>query len=1387
MTPPPASRQQWYFSDEKIQNTPSRRHAISADKEESYRQQAANFIQDMGQRLSVTQLCINTAIVYMHRFYMFHPFSRFHRNSIGAAALFLAAKVEEQPRKLDHVIKISHQCINREHPTLDSRSEQYLEQAQELVSNENMLLQTLGFDVVIDHPHTHVVNCIRLVKASKDLAQTSYIMATNSLHLTTMCLRHPPTVVACVCIYLACSWSNYHIKESLEGRAWYTYVDPNVTLDQLRQLTDEFLAIFKKCPSKLKRKILQSQLETKDEEDRRAKDNTMPSSYKLDLEQRSQSSSRENRGSSLAPQLTGGSSRDSSRSSKERPISGLPSTLAKQLAGSSSMPPGSHSSSSRHPQEQHPRQDSHSRHVDPHGRHSSQQPSDSHHRQQLPSGYSQSSGKVGSSGSSHNSSSRSSQGGQPPSGSSGQPGMPPSSSRSRHPGSSSMPPGAPGSVPGRQDKVPPPSSSSRSKYPDARQQQRDSSASRRDQEARDHAARREQEHASRREQEARDHAARREQEKKREYAKQQALQQQQRGGAPPSQGGVIVPPGGFSHQGFSSSSGSHQPPPPYATGSSNQAQQQQPPPSYTSSSNSTSSSAPPPPGYQTSGGQQPPPPPYPGHGNSSSQSSHHHSSHHKSSSSSSSAAAKAAKQMLPAVNTAAAASHQEKSIFDLSPEKPSSRGGRMSGSFMDSVLGSVNSSGGSGSTTSLPGPPTLPPPPTLPGIQPSSIMPPRFHGNNMNSQVPPSTVANSGAALKPDRGSPPPPYNKQGMQTDPSGRPSHQQLPADDQFGLIKPCGELLLPGSADQLAAASQDQSLDAILGFSNLKQESELSKTLFDDDFDLDMNKGPAGVSEAVSDFSELFNNSDTSTLSLLDAKYAPKPQPPMAPNMNNSSSNKHQSAANNSKPPSQQLPSGSYGSNKQPQLPQMNNSSSQQQSSSSGRTSSPLKIKKESSQSPLKQSSSMKRESSTNSPLKQSTNTPTNIKQESSRSSSNIKDEFKDPMIKHSHLFTPSPEKQMKSEPRTDSSRSRTLSNSQGGEPVVNVQKLESMAPEFQNLTETVRRGAQPSSILVDKDGHPSPTKSLGGGSSHRSSGSARESVPPVSAAPPAPSGGSGSSGSGRDSSSPGKHHHRSDSSSRDKKHSSSSSHHHRSSSNSSTRQPALPSTSTSGSNETLVSPEKSRPPPSTQPQQPPSKPQPPPPTTAVPPVVIHGLKEETTKLDSLDSEENGKHEKKHKEHKKKEKKEKKEKKDKKKDKHGDRERDSKEKEDEHRKKDKKKKKDKDRDRDRERGAGDQEHFKLVIKGSGGHHTASTTTPASSPPPNHKPLPKLKIKLGGTPAVESSERSKKRERSDSSAKLDIPAAKMARVMGTSNQQAEEEFLHHKLGTKKEKKSSK
>ncbi|XP_028321053.1 cyclin-T2-like isoform X2 [Gouania willdenowi] len=169
----------WLFTREQLDNTPSRRCGIEADRELSYRQQAANLIQDIGQRLNVSQLIINTAIVYMHRFYMLHSFNKFHRNVISQVTLFLASKVEEQPRKLELVIKIAHAIINPQEPALDTKSNAFQLQLHEFVVLEAIVLQTLGFDITIDHPHTDVVKCCQLVRASKDLAQTSYFMATN--------------------------------------------------------------------------------------------------------------------------------------------------------------------------------------------------------------------------------------------------------------------------------------------------------------------------------------------------------------------------------------------------------------------------------------------------------------------------------------------------------------------------------------------------------------------------------------------------------------------------------------------------------------------------------------------------------------------------------------------------------------------------------------------------------------------------------------------------------------------------------------------------------------------------------------------------------------------------------------------------------------------------------------------------------------------------------------------------------------------------------------------------------------------------------------------------------------------------------------------------------
>lgn len=238
------AEEKWYFTKEQLSDSPSRRCGIDPQQESKYRQQAADLIQNMGQALMVSQLCINTAIVYMHRFYAFHSFTHFHRNHIAAASLFLAAKVEEQPRKLQSVIEAGHNCLYPKSGRIDVSSEHFLEQTQDLIFNENILLQTLGFDVAIDHPHTHVVKTCNLVRASKDLAQSSYFMASNTLHKTTMCLQYKPTVVACFCIHVACKWSNWQIPQSKEGKHWFEYVDTSVTTELLDRLTLEFLHYF---------------------------------------------------------------------------------------------------------------------------------------------------------------------------------------------------------------------------------------------------------------------------------------------------------------------------------------------------------------------------------------------------------------------------------------------------------------------------------------------------------------------------------------------------------------------------------------------------------------------------------------------------------------------------------------------------------------------------------------------------------------------------------------------------------------------------------------------------------------------------------------------------------------------------------------------------------------------------------------------------------------------------------------------------------------------------------------------------------------------------------------------------------------------------------------
>lgn len=245
----------WIFPLEKIEQSPSRLDGITKENELTERQEAALFINDLGLKLKVTQLCINTAIIYMHRFYMIHSLKKFHHYIVATSCLFFACKVEEQPRRLREFIDIVQSLFHKSNEPINHNSEEYRHYGDQIMALESSLIQTLGFNVLINHAHTVIIKTCQMIKAPRDLAEAAYLTATNCLILTDFCVKFSSEKVACFCIYLACKWTGLVIPTSSEGMQWYEYVNHDIKERELEDISEQYLAIYGKCSNKIKKKL----------------------------------------------------------------------------------------------------------------------------------------------------------------------------------------------------------------------------------------------------------------------------------------------------------------------------------------------------------------------------------------------------------------------------------------------------------------------------------------------------------------------------------------------------------------------------------------------------------------------------------------------------------------------------------------------------------------------------------------------------------------------------------------------------------------------------------------------------------------------------------------------------------------------------------------------------------------------------------------------------------------------------------------------------------------------------------------------------------------------------------------------------------------------------
>ena len=79
----------------------------------------------------------------------------------------------------------------------------YYSLKQTLILDEQYLLRTINFDIVVEHPHKYLLNFAKTVDARHGLVQLSVSLLNDSIVYSNLCLSHSPADIAAACLQLS--------------------------------------------------------------------------------------------------------------------------------------------------------------------------------------------------------------------------------------------------------------------------------------------------------------------------------------------------------------------------------------------------------------------------------------------------------------------------------------------------------------------------------------------------------------------------------------------------------------------------------------------------------------------------------------------------------------------------------------------------------------------------------------------------------------------------------------------------------------------------------------------------------------------------------------------------------------------------------------------------------------------------------------------------------------------------------------------------------------------------------------------------------------------------------------------------------------------------------
>ena len=208
---------------------------------------------------------MSTACVYLHRFYMFESFERYDRFVMSVGCLYLAGKAEECQRDTKslaqgYITYMNSRSASKEMKSPAAPVADIDVVREQIVRAEAMLLQTLFFEVEVQHPYGDCVHMIQsMLKGEKETKilralNQDAVNFINDSYSTTICLRHRSQAIAAAALALALVHLDLKpcvdaLRDPTSCRQWLKGHCGDVCLEELRQASSIILQLYSPKPA----------------------------------------------------------------------------------------------------------------------------------------------------------------------------------------------------------------------------------------------------------------------------------------------------------------------------------------------------------------------------------------------------------------------------------------------------------------------------------------------------------------------------------------------------------------------------------------------------------------------------------------------------------------------------------------------------------------------------------------------------------------------------------------------------------------------------------------------------------------------------------------------------------------------------------------------------------------------------------------------------------------------------------------------------------------------------------------------------------------------------------------------------------------------------------